>query len=81
MLGQHIPTAFELACDELGGDFRYDDELDDNYHVVRFPNLLPFSACFDLRDSLRMLRENYVDCRRERESEDLTTTKAFANRS
>jgi hypothetical protein len=44
MLGQHIATAFEPACDELGEDFRHDDELGDNYHVVRFPRLLPFSA-------------------------------------
>jgi hypothetical protein len=30
---------------ELGDDVQYDDELDENYHVVRFPRLLPFSAC------------------------------------
>jgi hypothetical protein len=44
-LEQHITTVFEQACDELGEDFRYDDELDDSHHVVRFPRLLPFSAC------------------------------------
>jgi hypothetical protein len=32
--GQQIAMAFQQACDELGED------------LVRFPRLLPFSACF-----------------------------------
>jgi hypothetical protein len=45
ILTQRIKEAFDQACANLGEEFTYEDDLDDNYNTVRFPHPMPSSEC------------------------------------